>query len=71
VGSKSEIRAIITEIAAAGVGVILISTELVDIERLCDRALVVFRGAVVGEFAGAALGREAMLRACVSGRSHE
>ena len=68
VGSKSDIRAIIAEIAAAGVGVILISTDLLDIERLCGRALVMFRGAVVGEFSGEGLRREAMLAACVSGR---
>ncbi len=68
VGSKSEIRAIIDEIAAAGVGIILISTELIDIERLCDRALVMFRGAIVGEFEGRAVEREAMLAACTSGR---
>ena len=68
VGSKSDIRSIVAEIAAAGVGVILISTELIDIERLCDRALVMFRGAVIGEFTGAAVRREAMLAACVSGK---
>ncbi len=68
VGSKSEIRAIIDEIAAAGVGIILISTELVDIERLCDRALVMFRGAIVGEFEGSGVEREALLAACASGR---
>ena len=68
VGSKSEIRAIIDEIAAAGVGIILISTELIDIERLCDRALVMFRGAIVDEFEGQAVEREALLAACASGR---
>jgi ABC-type sugar transport system ATPase subunit len=68
VGSKSDIRSIIAEIAAAGVGVILISTDLHDIERLCDRALVMFRGAIVGEFVGDAVRREAMLAASVSGR---
>jgi ABC-type sugar transport system ATPase subunit len=68
VGSKFEIRGIIESIAAAGVGVILISAELADIESLCDRVLVMFRGAIVGEFAGAAIRREAILHASVSGR---
>jgi ABC-type sugar transport system ATPase subunit len=66
VGSREEIREVISVIAAAGVGIILISTELVDIERLCDRALVMFRGAIVKEFVGGEVRREAMLRACVS-----
>jgi ABC-type sugar transport system ATPase subunit len=69
IGSKFEIRRIIQQIAAAGVGVILFSAELADIETLCDRVLVMFRGAVVGEFAGAAITREAILHASVSGRS--
>jgi ABC-type sugar transport system ATPase subunit len=71
VGSKFEIRGIIEQIAAAGVGVILISTELADIERLCDRVLVMFRGAIVGEFVGQAVERAAILHASVSGRLEE
>lgn len=68
IGSKAEIHATIAKIAAAGVGIILISADLLDIERLCNRALVMFRGAVVGEFSGEALRREAVLAASVSGR---
>ena len=68
VGSKFEIRGIIEQIAAAGVGVILISAELADIERLCDRVLVMFRGAIVGEFVGQAIQRADILHASVSGR---
>lgn len=68
VGSKFEIRGIIEEIAAEGVGVMLFSAELADIETLCDRVLVIFRGAIVGEFAGPAITREAILHASVTGR---
>jgi len=68
IGSKFEIRRIIEEIAATGVGVILFSAELADIEMLCDRVLVMFRGAVVGEFAGPAITRQAILQASVSGQ---
>jgi ABC-type sugar transport system ATPase subunit len=67
VGSKFEIRRIVQEIAAAGVGVILFSAELADIETLCDRVLVMFRGAVVGEFTGPDVTRAAILHASVSG----
>ena len=59
VGSKAEIRDIIDEIAAAGVGVVLITTELDELVSLCDRVLVMFRGALVAELAGAAIEREA------------
>jgi ABC-type sugar transport system ATPase subunit len=46
VGSKAEIRAIIDEIAAAGVGVVLITTELEELVSLCDRVLLMFRGGI-------------------------
>ena len=52
VGAKEEIRKIIDEIAAAGVGVLLITTELDELVLLCDRVLVMFRGAIVGELSG-------------------
>jgi ABC-type sugar transport system ATPase subunit len=68
IGSKFEIRRIIEDVAAAGVGVVLFSAELADIETLCDRVLVMFRGAVVGEFAGPAITRQAILHASVSGQ---
>jgi ABC-type sugar transport system ATPase subunit len=68
IGSKFEIRKIIEEIAAAGVGVVLFSAELADIETLCDRVLVMFRGAVVGSFTGEAITRQSILHASVSGR---
>jgi len=67
VGSKFEIRRIIQQIAGNGVGVILFSAELADIETLCDRVLVMFRGGLVGEFAGPAVTRAAILHASVSG----
>jgi ABC-type sugar transport system ATPase subunit len=68
VGSKFEIRGIIEEIAATGVGIVLFSAELADIETLCDRVLVMFRGSVVGTFAGDAIVREDLLQTSVSGR---
>ncbi|HKJ62423.1 MAG TPA: sugar ABC transporter ATP-binding protein [Hyphomicrobiales bacterium] len=68
VGSKAEIRSIIESLCEEGVGVILITTELADIEQLCDRALVMFRGETVAEISGGDLQAEAILRAATSGR---
>lgn len=68
VGSKAEIRRIIESLCEKGVGVILITTELTDIEQLCDRTLVMFRGELVAEISGGDLHAEAILRAATSGR---
>jgi ABC-type sugar transport system ATPase subunit len=67
VGSKAEIRGIIDEIAAAGVGIVLVTTELDELVSLCDRVLVMFRGAVVAELSGGQIEREAILHASAGG----
>ncbi|HEY1862625.1 MAG TPA: sugar ABC transporter ATP-binding protein, partial [Roseiarcus sp.] len=67
VGAKEEIRKIIHEIASAGVGVVLVTTELDELVLLCDRVLVMFRGAVIGELSGEAVNRERILHASACG----
>jgi ABC-type sugar transport system ATPase subunit len=69
VGSKDEIRQIIEQIAAEGVGVTIFTTEIQDIEQLCDRAFVMFRGSIVGEFKGESLEHSRILQTSVSGRA--
>ncbi|MEA5076993.1 MAG: sugar ABC transporter ATP-binding protein [Anaerolineaceae bacterium] len=49
VGAKVEIYKIINELAAQGVGIILISSELPEIIGMCDRALVMRNGMIAGE----------------------
>ncbi|MFO1039460.1 MAG: sugar ABC transporter ATP-binding protein [Geminicoccaceae bacterium] len=67
VGSKAEIREMIRGIAAEGVGVILITAEIDELTTLCDRVLVMFRGRLVASLEGAAIQRETILHASVSG----
>lgn len=50
VGSIEYIHGRIIEAADAGVGVLIVSTELDEIQELCDRILVMFRGRIVAEF---------------------
>jgi simple sugar transport system ATP-binding protein len=49
VGSKSGIHDIIMELAAGGVGIIVVSDDLPELMRVCDRVLVMRNGAVVAE----------------------
>ena len=67
VGSKAEIRGIIDEIAATGVGIVLVTTELEELVSLCDRVLVMFRGAIVAELTGAGIERATILHASAGG----
>ncbi|MGO4571832.1 sugar ABC transporter ATP-binding protein [Microvirga sp. 2TAF3] len=52
IGAKSEIYRIIDELAARGIGIIVISSELPEIIGICDRVLVMREGQLQGEVGG-------------------
>ncbi|MDR1539822.1 MAG: sugar ABC transporter ATP-binding protein [Clostridiales bacterium] len=49
VGAKSEIFALLEDLAKSGVAIIVISSELQEIISNCHRTLVIFQGALTGE----------------------
>jgi ribose transport system ATP-binding protein len=49
VGAKIEIYRIMSELAARGVAVIMISSEMLEIIGMCDRAYVMRQGVTAGE----------------------
>ncbi|KNA03529.1 hypothetical protein SOVF_208270 [Spinacia oleracea] len=53
IGSKSEIYRIINQLAQAGVGIVVISSELPEIIGTCDRVLIMREGQLVAEVGGA------------------
>ncbi len=52
IGAKSEIYRIIDELAAKGIGIVVISSELPEIIGICDRVLVMREGHIEGEVGG-------------------
>jgi ABC-type sugar transport system ATPase subunit len=50
VGAKSEVYQIIQDMAEAGTGVLMVSSEMPELLGLCDRILVMFRGRIEAEF---------------------
>jgi ABC-type sugar transport system ATPase subunit len=50
IAAKKEIYATIADLAAGGMGILLISSELPEILGMCDRTLVMRDGRLVGEF---------------------
>jgi ribose transport system ATP-binding protein len=65
VGTKIEIYRIIREIAARGVGVIVVSADVLELIGLSDRILVVARGRIVDEVKGAEATEERIVRRAV------
>jgi len=52
IGTKSQIYKLIIDLASGGTGVILISSELIEVAKLSDRILVIRDGRLVNEIPG-------------------
>lgn len=50
VGAKAEIHGLVRRLAASGIGVVLVSSELEEVRAVADRVLVMSRGAVTADF---------------------
>ncbi|MFI1369464.1 sugar ABC transporter ATP-binding protein [Streptomyces griseochromogenes] len=63
VGAKAAIHRLLDEALAAGLAVLLISTDFGEVADLCRRALVLVRGTVTAELTGPALTAAGLTRA--------
>jgi len=70
VGARSEIYRLLRQLAATGVGIVLISSDLLEILGLTDRILVMRQGRIAGEF-GRGEATEENVIACASGIGQE
>jgi galactofuranose transport system ATP-binding protein len=61
VGAKAEVQALIDELAADGLGVLLISADLEELVEGSDRVIVLREGAVVGELTGGDVTEEGIM----------
>jgi hypothetical protein len=67
VGAKESIYEIIEALAADGLAALVISSELEELVRLCDRVCAVYEGQIVGELAGPEATLEALGQLVVGG----
>jgi rhamnose transport system ATP-binding protein len=63
VGTKAEVHRLLSELAAQGVAVLMISSELPEVLGMADRILVLFEGRVSREFARAEATEDAIMQA--------
>jgi ribose transport system ATP-binding protein len=61
--TKNQIYVLLRDLAAAGAGVLLYTSELKEIQLACDRVIVIFGGRVVAEMPAAGADEAALLRA--------
>ena len=69
VGAKYEIYRIINELAAAGKGIVVISSEMPELLGICDRIYVMNEGAFVGEFEKADATQERIMHAIMRNKA--
>ena len=67
VGARSEIYAIIHQLADRGMAIIVVSSDTREIEELCDRVLVFGGGKIIDELSGAAITRALVMAAASRG----
>jgi ribose transport system ATP-binding protein len=65
VGARSEIYRVIAELAANGIGIVMVSSELAELLGFCHRVLVLREGHIVDELDGATSTEEDVLRSAV------
>ena len=63
VGTKAEVHRLLSELAAQGVAVLMISSELPEVLGMADRIVVLFEGRVTREFVRADADEDAIMRA--------
>ena len=66
VPTKAEIYRLITDLAKAGLGVLVVSSELEELVGICTRVLVMRQGEIVAEVAGATATEQELLRHAVA-----
>jgi ribose transport system ATP-binding protein len=67
VGAKCEVYRLINELAARGIAILMISSEVEELIGMCDRILVMNRGAIGDILSREEFGRERLLRAALHG----
>jgi ABC-type sugar transport system ATPase subunit len=69
VGAKVEIYRIMRELAASGIAILMISSELTEVIGMADRIIVMREGRVTGELAGGEATEESIMRLVTSERA--
>ena len=69
VGAKYEIYELMVELARAGKGIIMISSETPEFVGMCDRAIILYKGRVTGELSREELSQKSVVKLSVGGES--
>lgn len=66
VGAKAEIYTIMCELAAQGVAIVLVSSDMSELVSMSDRCHVISNGRITGEFSGEEITQTNVMRAAIA-----
>jgi ribose transport system ATP-binding protein len=69
-GARVEIYRILREAATSGVPVLVVSSDALELEGLCDRVVIFSRGHLIGELSGDDVTEEKMAHAIITATTH-
>ena len=69
VGAKAEIHTFLLDLAANGVGIIVFSSEMPELMKLCDRILVMRSNSIVGEVPSSEFSEQTIMRYAAVGEN--
>ncbi len=71
VAAKVEIYRLINDLAERGLGVVMVSSEMMELIGMCDRVLVMHDGSVRGELSKSELSEDSIMRLAVGGNGSQ
>ena len=71
VGAKAEIEDLIQELSKSGISILMISSEIAELERNCDRIIVMREGKVKGELIDKDIHQDKIMEAIAKGSESE
>lgn len=71
VGAKVEIEQLIQELSDNGISILMISSEIAEIERNCDRVIVMREGKKIGQLIGDDISHERIMETIAKGSERE
>jgi ribose transport system ATP-binding protein len=69
IGTKQQIYLLLRDLAEAGAAVLIYTSELKEVQLVCDRAIVIFGGEIVADLAGVDADEASLLRAAYNLRA--
>jgi len=70
VGAKAEIYKLLSDLAAKGMAILIVSSELPEIISVCDRTLVIYEGTVTGNISRKEMDENLIMRCATGNDTH-